>query len=103
LEVEGIINGNSRLLDSTFGIVTGYLTYSSYHIINRPMNDSVLVKTLIEDQKMIISKWQKGLLQEEFNSVLPSCQKAAETLLTHCQVLKTLEELPKERSPMTTA
>jgi hypothetical protein len=66
------------------------------------MNDSVLVKTLIEDQKMIISKWQKGLLQENFNSALPSCQ-AAETLLTHCQVLKTLEELQKERSPMTTA
>ena len=66
------------------------------------MNDSVPVKTLIEDQKRLISNWQKGLLQEKFNSALPSCQ-AAETLLTHCQVLKTLEELPKERSPMTTA
>ena len=59
------------------------------------MSDSVSVKTLVEAQKTLISKWQKGLLQEEVNSLLPSCQKAAETLLTHRQVLKTLEELSK--------
>jgi|GEM_PF-6748301 len=59
------------------------------------MNDPVSFKTLIEDQKTLISKWQKGLLRDEANSLLPSCQKATETLLTHCQVLKTLEELSK--------
>jgi hypothetical protein len=59
------------------------------------MSDSVSVKALIEDQKLLILKWQKGLLREEVNSLLPSCQQAAETLLTHCQVLKTLEEISK--------
>jgi hypothetical protein len=59
------------------------------------MSDSVSVKALIEDQKLLILKWQKGLLREEVNSLLPSCQQAAETFLTHCQVLKTLEEISK--------
>ena len=68
------------------------------------MNDLVSVKTLIEDQEMLISKWQKGLLQEEFNSLLPSHQKAAETLLTQCETLKILKELQqKEISSLSAA
>lgn len=53
------------------------------------MSESLSIETLIEDQKSIISKWQKEL-RENVNIYLPA-SKAAETLLIHCQALENLE------------
>jgi hypothetical protein len=57
------------------------------------MSESLSIETLIKDQKLIISKFQKELLKENLNFDLPLSQNMAGILLTHCQTLKALEEL----------
>ena len=56
------------------------------------MNESLSIETLIEDQKSLISKWQKEL-GKNLNIYVPASKVAVETLLIHCQALENLEKL----------
>jgi hypothetical protein len=57
------------------------------------MSESLSIETLIKDQKLLISRWQQGMIREDINIFNPSCKQMAEALLIHCQSLKTLEGL----------
>lgn len=54
------------------------------------MSESLSIETLIEDQKSLISKWQKEMLG---SNIKTSGRETVEALLIHCQVLENLEEL----------
>ena len=54
------------------------------------MSESLSIETLIEDQKLLISKWQKEMLR---SNIKLSDKQTVEALLTHCEVLENLKEL----------
>jgi hypothetical protein len=60
------------------------------------MTEPISIETLIEDQKLIISRYQKGLLNKEYNVFQGAFQQVSETLLKHCEVLEALESLDRE-------